>query len=116
MTTLAKSLLSGLLFLCIGTMAKAESGSCYSAKQMADAFTGDMVRDLIEKGHAFHLANGDVYAVFENLPGAAICDLEDIDLSNLDLSRIDLDSAELNDAVLCNTVLPGGAISRRDCR
>ncbi|WP_346910313.1 hypothetical protein [uncultured Roseibium sp.] len=116
MTILAKSLFSGMFFLCIGVTAKAESGSCYSARQMEDTFTGNMVRDLIEKGHAFRLANGDIYAVFENLPGAAICDLEDTDLSDLDLSQVDLDPAELNDAVLCNTVLPGGAISRRDCR
>ncbi|WP_346894346.1 hypothetical protein [uncultured Roseibium sp.] len=83
---------------------------------MADAFTGKMVRDLIEKGHAFRLANGDIYAVFENLPGAAICDLKETDLSDLDLSKIDLDVSALNEAVLCDTVLPGGAVSRRDCR
>ncbi|MBD1547938.1 pentapeptide repeat-containing protein [Roseibium aggregatum] len=116
MTTIAKSLLSGMFFLCIGVTAQAESGSCYSAKQMEDAFTGEMVRDLIEKGHAFRLGNGDIYAVFENLPGAAICDLRDTDLSDLDLSQVDLDPAELHEAVLCNTVLPGGEISRRDCR
>lgn len=116
MTTFMKFLLSGMLLLSIGVTAQAESGSCYSAKQMEDAFTGEMVRDLIEKGHAFRLANGDMYAVFENLPGAAICDLKDTDLSGLDLSQVDLDPAELNLAVLCNTVLPGGAVSRRDCR
>lgn len=116
MKIIAKSLLSGMFFLCIGVTANAESGSCYSAKQMEDTFTGEMVRDLIENGHAFRLANGDIYAVFENLPGAAICDLEDADLSGLDLSRVDLDPAEFREAVLCNTVLPGGANSRRDCR
>ena len=116
MTIIAKTLLSGMLCLCIGVTAQAESGSCYSAQQMADAFTGKMLRDLIENGHAFRLANGDIYAAFENLPGARICELEDADLSNLDLSQVDLDPAELNLAVLCNTVLPGGAISRRDCR
>ncbi len=116
MTILAKSLLSGMLFLCIGVAAKAESGSCYSARQMADVFTGEMVRDLIAKGHAFRLANGDIYAVFENLPGAAICDLNDADLSNLDLSQVDLDPADLSEAALCDTVLPGGAVSHRDCR
>lgn len=116
MMILAKILLSGMLFLCIGVAAKAESGSCYSARQMADAFTGKMVRDLIENGHAFRLANGNIYAAFENLPGAAICELKDADLSNLDLSQVDLDPAELSEAVLCNTVLPGGAASHRDCR
>lgn len=116
MTILAKILLSGTLLLCIDAAAGAESGSCYSASQMADAFTGEMVRDLIEAGHAFRLANGDVYAVFENLPGAAICDLKDADLSDLDLSQVDLEPAELNLAVLCKTILPGGAVSRRDCR
>ncbi|WP_417677214.1 pentapeptide repeat-containing protein [Roseibium sp.] len=116
MTILAKFLLSGMLFLSIGVTAQAESGSCYSATQMADAFIGKMVRDLIEKGQAFRLAGGDVYAVFENLPGAAICDLKDADLSNLDLSQVDLDPADLSEAVLCDTVLPGGAVSHRDCR
>jgi len=116
MKTAAKILLSGLFALCAAGTARAESGSCYSEKQLADGFTGKMVRDLIGTGHAFRLADGAVYAVFENLPGARICDLNGADLSGLDLSRIDLDPAELNGAVLCDTVQPGGEISRRDCR
>lgn len=112
--TLATGVILGLASF--SAQARAESGSCYSAVQMGDTFTGKMLRDLIEKGEAFRFANGDVYAALENLPDARICELRGADLTNLDLSRVALDPAELDEAVLCNTVLPGGEVSRRDCK
>lgn len=102
------------------TRAYAESGSCYAAERLDDGFLRTMLLQLGNEGKAFRLANGDYYAVHENLPNATICNLKDIDLTDVDLSDMDLSDAEidatlLDKAALCNTILPGGVISRRDC-
>jgi len=106
-----------LSMLLAGTVStsRAESGSCYRADALGEAYLKAMVRDLVDKGMAFRLANGDYYAVFENLPNASICDLEDADLSDMDLSAVEIGPEQLENALLCDTVLPGGGVSRRDC-
>jgi hypothetical protein len=94
---------------------RAENGSCYPAGAHGDGYLASMLKDLMSRGQAFRLADGDIYAVFENLPGATICDLAGADLSGLDLSAIGIAVEQLDGARLCDTILPGGAVSRRDC-
>ncbi|GAB4520303.1 MAG: hypothetical protein Tsb0019_21180 [Roseibium sp.] len=96
---------------------RAENGSCYQAgAATGDGYLAAMLTDLMARGQAFLLANGDTYAVFENLPDATICDLAGADLSDMDLSGVELSEDRLDGALLCNTRLPGGTVSRRDCR
>jgi uncharacterized protein YjbI with pentapeptide repeats len=98
------------------SLGHAESGSCYSKARLEDPFIGEMVSDLIGRGQAFRFRDGGVYAVFENLPGAAICDLNNVDLSGFDLSGILIEKELLDGARLCRTALPDGSVSDRDCK
>jgi Pentapeptide repeats (8 copies) len=118
-------LLLTLASLLTSESAHAESGSCYAAGQMDDGFLNRMLLQLVREGKAFRLTNGGFFAGLENLPNATICDLKDIDLAGADLTNVDLSNIELSDAeleaaqlgkaILCNTVLPDGTVSRRDC-
>ncbi|WP_417671479.1 hypothetical protein [Roseibium sp.] len=108
--------LAGCLILpVLSFSARAESGSCYEMRTSGGAYVAGMLDDLIRKGKAFELPDGRVYAVFENLPEATICDLVGEDLSGLDLSGVSIEAEQLEGALLCDTTLPDGRIARSGC-
>ncbi|WP_417688858.1 hypothetical protein [Roseibium sp.] len=114
-TRFALFLSGSLAFLVLPDSARAESGSCYGAEEPRDSYVSAMLDDLMRQGRALKLPDGRIYAAFENLPGASICNLVGVDLTGLDLSGLFIDKDQLEGARLCGTILPSGIPSSSGC-